>query len=211
MASPKFIFIQLRGGMDGLAALRPDNFDVLKQKRPGLLAGNYLATKAGFAFNPKLKNHHRLFQNGELSFLHACGLPVQDRSHFKSQDLLETGQLDAHARMGWLAQILEDMPKDRQGFAFGHTLPLIFAGTKKAFNWSSPLVDDQDEVLMKLLGEKLYKKDKTLNQIYPQFRHIERLTGGFSRKDRSADPFEIIGNMMEKPDGPDIGVISVGS
>ena len=30
----KFVFILLGGGMDGLAALRPDNDEVLKAKRP---------------------------------------------------------------------------------------------------------------------------------------------------------------------------------
>ncbi len=211
MADQKFIFIQLRGGMDGLAALRPDDQSVLKTRRPDLLAGKYFGTKAGFAFNPVLKNHHRLFQNKELSFLHACGLSVQDRSHFKSQDLLETGKIDANARTGWLAQILEQMPRSKEGVAFGPTLPMILSGSNKVFNWSSPRVVDEDEALMKMLGKMLYKDDPVLSELYPQFERIEHLTGGFNREKRSSSPFEVIGNMLSKSDGPDIGVINLGN
>ena len=211
MADQKFIFIQLRGGMDGLAALKPDDDSALKERRPDLLAGKYLKTKAGFAFNPALKNHHKLFQNGELSFLHACGLPIQDRSHFKSQDLLEAGGFDANARTGWLAQILDKMPRGTEGVAFGPTLPMILAGSPKVFNWSSPRVTDEDEELMKMLGKMLYKDDPVLKELYPQFERIEDLTGGFNRDNRSANPFEVIGNMLSKSGGPDIGVINLGN
>lgn len=206
----KFIFIQLRGGMDGLAALRPDNHDVLKQKRPGLMVDGYQETKEGFAFHPVLENHYRLFQNGELSFLQACGLPIQDRSHFKSQDLLETGKFNPHARKGWLAEILEELPADMEAVAFGNTLPIILSGTKKSFNWSSPIVTDEDESLMRMLGE-LYEGDPALEPLLPQFQRIEYLTGGFAKDERSPDPFQIIGNMLSKKDGPDIGVINLGN
>ena len=211
MADQKFIFIQLRGGMDGLAALKPDDDSVLKARRPDLLAGKYLTTKEGFAFNPALKNHHQMFQNKELSFMHACGLPVQDRSHFKSQDLLQTGSLDANARQGWLAQILEKMHRSKEGVAFGPTLPLIYAGTQKAFEWSSPRIVSDDEALMKMLGTMLYKDDPILGELYPQFKRLENLTGGFNRDNRSANPFEIIGNLLSQKDGPDIGVINLGN
>lgn len=208
--SEKFVFIQLRGGMDGLAALMPDDSAVLKQKRPGLLVNGYRDTKQGFAFHPVLENHNRLFKNGELSFLHACGLPIQDRSHFKSQDLLETGKFNPHARKGWLAEILEKLPKDMEAVAFGNTLPIILTGTKKSFNWSAPVVTDEDENLMRMLGE-LYDGDPDLQPLLPQFERIEYLTGGFSKDARSPDPFEIIGNMLSKKDGPDIGVINLGN
>lgn len=207
----RFVFIQLRGGMDGLAALRPDNHEVLKQKRPGLLADGYRDSGEGFAFHPALANHHRLFMNGELSFLHACGLPVHDRSHFKSQDHLETGKNSANARHGWLAEILEKLPSDREAVAFGSTLPIILRGTKKSFNWSAPRITDEDENLMRLLGTSLYEGDPVLEPLLPQFERIGHLTDGYSRDDVSADPFETIGKMLSKKDGPDIGVINLGN
>jgi len=206
----KFVFIQLRGGMDGLSALMPDDNAVLKQKRPGLLVEGYLKTDQGFAFHPALKNHFKLFKNNELSFLHACGLPVQNRSHFRSQDLLETGNLDGTTRMGWLAQILEIMPKSVEAVAFGSVTPILLKGTDKAFNWSSPRVTDEDESLMRNLCQSLYETDPVLGDVLQQFERLDYLTGGFSRESRSSDPFEIIGHMLAKSGGPDFGVISLG-
>jgi len=207
----KFVFIQLRGGMDGLSALRPDDSSVLKQKRPGLLVDNYHNTKAGFAFHPALKNHFELFRNKELSFLHACGLPVQNRSHFRSQDLLETGKMDASSRTGWLAQILEALPDNSEAVSFGSVSPLLLHGTDKTFNWSSPKITDADEKLMRNLCRSLYAGDPELEDMLQQFERLDYLTDGFSRSARSEDPFETIGKMLSKPDGPDYGVISVGN
>ena len=211
MAKSKYVFIQLRGGMDGLAALMPDDQTVLKAKRPGLLIDGYRRTDSGFAFHPALKNMHGLFQNSELSFLHACGLPVRDRSHFKSQDMLETGQLGGIAKTGWLGTILEHLPKDREAVAFGPKLPLILKGTHKSFNWSSPQITSEDEALMDLLGKELYTHDRQLDHLLDHVRRIEDLSGGFRRDSRNPNGFEIIGKMLARADGPDIGYIGLGN
>ena len=211
MANPKYIFVQLRGGMDGLAALMPSDNSVLLKKRAGLLVPGYRDTGLNFSFHPVLKNCFELFRNGELSFLHACGLPVRDRSHFKSQDLMATGGFNAAAKTGWLAQIMSQLPRNARAIAFGPTLPLILKGTPKSFNWSSPQITPEDESLMKILGENLYQGDPELGGLYGDLERIEKLAGGFRRAERNPDPFETVGKMMAGHDGPDIGYISLGN
>ena len=206
----KFVFIQLGGGMDGLAALRPDNHEILKTKRPGLLGDGYLKTQSGFAFHPKLSTLHQLFENGELSFLNACGLPIQDRSHFKSQDMLETGKLTPIARSGWLAEILNSMSDGSEAVCYGHRAPLIVKGTKHCFNWSSPTVLQEDYNLTRAFKD-LYQDTPTLKDIPQKLTRIEDLLGGFSARGKREDRFEIIGKMLSRHDGPNIGVIRFGN
>lgn len=202
----KFVLIQLYGGMDGLSALLPDNHDALKIRRPALLADNYLDTSSGFAFHPHLTTLHQLFQNRELSFLNACGLPVQSRSHFKSQDMLETGKLSPFARKGWLAEILNEIPDTSEAVCYGHRAPLILKGTKKFFNWSSPKVMEEDYRLMRSL-KTLYQNEPLLETLPKKIERIEDLLGGFTDKRRDDDQFELIGKMLARKDGPNIGVI----
>jgi len=204
------IFVQLRGGMDGLAALMPDDDQVLRQKRPGLLVDGYRPIQSGFAFHPSLTHLQRLYQNNELSFLHACGLPVQDRSHFKSQDFLATGGVKGVGKTGWLAKIIEAIP-GANAVAFGSTVPLLLKGTSHALNWSSPQVTREDEAVMRKLAERIYAHDPVLKDLYPHVQRIANLSGGFRRSDESADGFKVLGKMIARVDGPDIGYISLGN
>ncbi|NNE58458.1 MAG: DUF1501 domain-containing protein [Hellea sp.] len=64
---------------------------------------------------------------------------------------------------------------------------------------------------MRLLGSSLYKDDPDLEPLLPNFERIGHLTDGYSRGEVSADPFETIGKMLSKKDGPDIGVINLGN
>ena len=206
----KFVFILLGGGMDGLAALRPDNDEVLKAKRPDLLLDGYHNTNSAFAFHPKLSTLHQLFENKELSFLNACGLPVQDRSHFKSQDMLATGKLSPIARSGWLAEMLNSMSDGSEAVCYGHRAPLILKGTQHAFNWSSPKVLEEDYNLMQSFKD-IYDGTPILKDLPHKLARIEDLLGGFSARGKREDRFEIIGKMLSRDDGPNIGVLRFGN
>jgi len=196
--------------MDGLAALQPDDHDVLKLKRAELLIDGRLHTKSGFAFHPNLTTLHRLFENKEMSFLNACGLPVQDRSHFKSQDMLETGKLSPIARSGWLAEILNELSDGSEAVCYGHRAPLILKGTKAFFNWSSPHVLEDDYRLMRIFSD-LYKNEPILEDLPQKLQRIEELLGGFNGKGKRENRFEMVGKMLSRQDGPNIGVIRFGN
>jgi len=52
-----------------------------------------------------------LYKNGNLAFIHACGLTDTTRSHFVATDMIESGVGNeaglAHAQTGWLARMIE--------------------------------------------------------------------------------------------------------
>lgn len=210
MGSPNLICVILRGGMDGLAAVtRPDDAELVKA-RPAVLPKQTLPLVDGFALHPVLKNIHKLFNDRDLSFMHACGLPFRDRSHFKSQDILESGLEQAHPTTGWLGRAMEAMPQKLEGVAYGSTVPLLLKGSESSFNWSNPKIDRADDHALELMRTQLYLGDKMLMTAMRQHARLKELLAKENGLRRSQDPFELVGSLVAKSQGPDIGVISMG-
>jgi len=88
-----FVFLFLRGALDGLSVVVPTGDGRLGQLRPGLLSPSGLleAGIPGFALHPALSPLVPLLREGSLGFVHAVGSPDSTRSHFDAQDYLELG------------------------------------------------------------------------------------------------------------------------
>ncbi len=210
--SPRFILVICRGGMDGLSLIgRPDS-KRLRDLRPDLLAGSSLPATDGFAFHPALKNMHALFEAKELSFLHAAGLPFRDRSHFKSQDMLESALDIPHPSTGWLGRALAAIAPPVQAVSFGRSVPLVLRGAPDSFNWSNPQIDPGDEALLHLLKTQLYPPHAALTEAMNQVEDLRVFLTAQTplAGRRNEDPFSIIGRLIAQNSGPDVGVISVG-
>src|SRR5690348_16952613 len=84
----RFVFIILRGALDGLAAVPPYGDGNYANKRGelalSLSAGENSARKLNglFALHPSLAKLHERYQAGELTVLHAVASPYRERSHF---------------------------------------------------------------------------------------------------------------------------------
>src|SRR5262252_7509809 len=81
---PRLLVIVLRGALDGLAAVAPvgdpdwiglrgDKALTLDGKAPGLKLDSF------FALNPAMPNIHRLYQAGQVTFVHAAATPYRER------------------------------------------------------------------------------------------------------------------------------------
>jgi uncharacterized protein (DUF1501 family) len=119
-----FIMVFLRGGMDGLSLLAPVSDTIYQAKRRRLTlptTGDFRALAfnpnnpsypgAGyFALNQKAAPLSELYAQGELAFVHACGLDNSTRSHFDAMDYIERGtpgnKLTAN---GWIARHLNSI------------------------------------------------------------------------------------------------------
>jgi len=111
-----------RGAADGLSMVAPyGDADFYRWRReialaaPGGRAGaeGVLDLDGHFGLHPALRGLHELYGAGELAVVHACGNPGGTRSHFESQDLMESGTAaDRKLTSGWLNRLIDACPQD---------------------------------------------------------------------------------------------------
>src|SRR6185437_2657024 len=172
---PRFVFVILRGALDGLAAvpacgdpgyaqLRAD----LAIGRPGT-DGGALPLDGLFALHPSLSFMQQSYAARELIVFHAVASPYRDRSHFDGQNVLETGYPLPHAvDTGWLNRALAAMPSSRapereRGISIAPTAPLVMRGPAAVTSWSpSHLAPLDDDTLQRI--SDLYSHDPVLGQ-----------------------------------------------
>ena len=167
----RFIFIIMRGALDGLAAVPPygdPDYAGLRRelalKAPGT-PGGALPLNGLFGLHPSLGFLHDSYTSRELLVFHAIASPYRDRSHFDGQDVLENGSLQPHAvQTGWLNRGLASLQagngKDL-GVALGQNFPLVMRGPASVTSWSpSKLAALDDDTLERITD--LYAGDPLL-------------------------------------------------
>ena len=172
--SSRFVFIILRGALDGLCAVPPHGDpDYARLRRelaigaPGT-ANGALPLDNVFGLHPSLEFMAESFKARELTVFHAVASPYRERSHFDGQDVLENGFTRPHAvQTGWLNRALAALPADRSrkelGVALGQNVPLVMRGAAPAASWSpSKLAALDDDTLQRLTD--LYARDPLLSQ-----------------------------------------------
>src|SRR5277367_3044292 len=116
------ICIVQRGAVDGLSMVVPHGDPYYYQNRqeislaaPAQAPGENttLDLDGYFGFNPVLAPLLPLYKQGHLAAIQACGSPNASRSHFESQDLMESGtDEDRGIQDGWLNRLLGCCPED---------------------------------------------------------------------------------------------------
>jgi uncharacterized protein (DUF1501 family) len=171
-AQGRFVFIILRGALDGLSAAPPYGDPAYSTLRGALAlpapgsAGGALRLDNVFALHPSLAFLEECFSAKELTVLHAVATPYRERSHFDGQDVLESGIVRPHAsESGWLNRALtvqEGGPR-RLGVALGTNVPLVMRGPAEVASWSpSHLANLSDDTLQRVTD--LYASDNVLSQ-----------------------------------------------
>jgi len=92
----RFVFVLLRGALDGLSAVPP-----VGDPEYANLRGEIALAKSGkdaalpldstFALHPSFEFLHASYAAKELAVLHAVASPYRERSHFDGQNVLENG------------------------------------------------------------------------------------------------------------------------
>jgi len=148
MRDPRFLFVILRGALDGISAVMPVGDPDFAKVREGFMddvrqAGAPLPLDSMFALNPAMKTLAELYARKQATLVHAVCTPYRDRSHFDGQEVLESGLPNVtHGDSGWLNRALAGLPvsaatpKDRQGLAVGPTVPLVLRGDLPVMSWS---------------------------------------------------------------------------
>lgn len=179
----RLVVIVLRGGMDGLDAIRPLSDPGLKTLRPDL-AQEGLALDGMFALHPALAPLLPLWQSGEFAVAHAVSTPYRDRrSHFDGQDVLENGGNDAEGQLtpagdGWLNRAVAQMQGARAetAFAVGYTTLMLLRGQQEISTWAPDAALDLTPQA-DLLLERIYAQDPLFAQAHAEAEALAALEG----------------------------------
>ncbi|MEM7004458.1 MAG: DUF1501 domain-containing protein [Pseudomonadota bacterium] len=206
----KTVFIILRGAMDGLSALIP-NDPALNALRPSIMPdmADRIDLNNGFSLHPSLSGIHRLYESGEVSFVHAAATSYRARSHFDGQDFLETLG-STTTRDGWLNRVVQ--AAGGKGLAVGYALPLALRGDGAAANWSPPVFSEASEDLLDRL-QGLYMDYPLLSEPLATARATPTSSVDMSGDGRGpARQYALagaaLGQLMSADNGPNIGMLS---
>ena len=140
------VLIDLNGGNDGLSSFVPlDYFDNLANARPNLfLPENQLLTMTDtIGLHPAMEGVNNLYDNGNLTLVQGVAYPDQNRSHFRSADIWNTGvKSDEFKSTGWMGRYFDDefpgypggYPNDDCPDPFAITLGKSLSGTCQGIN-----------------------------------------------------------------------------
>jgi uncharacterized protein (DUF1501 family) len=161
----RFVFVLLRGGLDGLAAVVPYG-DPSYQSLRGAMAfedSDLVVLNDLFGLAPGLAPLKELWDQKELVVLHGMAIPYRTRSHFDGQAILETGiDRPVGSADGWLNRLLQVMPGERSGIAIASGLPRSMNGSFDVQTWSPTQLGVVDDDYLARLS-RLYRADRTLS------------------------------------------------
>lgn len=182
----RFVFVLLRGALDGLAVV-PAVGDPDYHRLRGTLAldnaPNLLPLNDLFALHPAMGFMAEQWRDRQLTVLHAVATPYRERSHFDAQDVLESGVAIPHgSQSGWLNRSLGGLPASRaarkqEGVALGAGIPLVMRGGHDVASWSpSRLPQLEDDTLQRL--SDLYADDAVLGRRLADGLAADEMAGG---------------------------------
>jgi uncharacterized protein (DUF1501 family) len=144
-AKKSLVVIFQRGAVDGLSMLAPygdSNYN--KQLRPsiGLSTDKLIKLDSYFGLNPALASFKPLWDAGHLSVLQQVGSPSPSRSHFDSQDYMESGTPDVKSTdSGFLARAAQNIGAvsglKLTSLSVQPNLPRIISGDKTALSFDN--------------------------------------------------------------------------
>jgi uncharacterized protein (DUF1501 family) len=226
----RFVFVILRGALDGLAAVPPVGDPDYTRLRGALAIGapgqkeGALPLDGTFALHPSLTFLHDCWQEKAMCVVHAVATPYRERSHFDAQDLLESGMTRPHAATsGWLNRALAQLPsacrKGNDGVALGANIPLVMRGPVEVASWSPSRLPQLDADTLQRLGD-LYAGDPTLSVRLADALAAEAISesgmsaaGAMSGEGRGGglagvvvDTAKSAGRFLAQPEGPRVAV-----
>jgi uncharacterized protein (DUF1501 family) len=167
----RFVFVLLRGALDGLSAVPPvGDPDYASLRGQIALAksgeGAALPLSGEFGLHPALTFLHASYRAKELAVLHAIATPYRERSHFDAQNVLESGDLRPHGTdSGWINRAIASLQwqTPEAGVALGANVPLAMRGPAEVASWSPTKIAALDEATLQRVQD-LYARDPLLSK-----------------------------------------------
>lgn len=156
-ANPILIVVHLRGGCDGLNFISPASdpdfiaaraFELRVQadgKNAGYALEHGPTSNIDFRLHAAAGGLAELYKQGNLAFIHACGLTNATRSHFVATDMIESGvgteAALSHAESGWLARAIETQDKTSSSILQAVSINGTVTGDLKGINGAFAIPD----------------------------------------------------------------------
>ncbi|KAB2850893.1 MAG: DUF1501 domain-containing protein [Hyphomicrobiaceae bacterium] len=228
---PRFLFVILRGALDGLSAVMPVGDPEFQRLRGGFLediakAGEPLKLDGFFSLNPVMKSLSALYAKKEALVVHAAATPYRDRSHFDGQEILESGLPKAiHPDTGWLNRLVghiggkqkvEGRRRER-GISIGTFVPLVMRGPAPVLSWSPQHLPQASEDTVNRLLALYEARDPMLAEALRMGMALDKDTRAMDTQmqGRNQGPQAVLAmvegaaRLLSKPDGPRIGALSI--
>jgi uncharacterized protein (DUF1501 family) len=211
----RFVFVLLRGGFDGLAAVVPYGDPAYSPLR-GTFAfaeSDLLVLDDTFGLSPGLAPLRELWQGQELAAVHAMAIPYRTRSHFDGQAILETGiDRPVGSSDGWLNRLLQVMAGQRSGIAIASGMPRSLTGSFDVQTWSPTQLGAVDDEYLGRLAS-LYRGDKVLQGRFEaaiQQQNLvgeEPMAGGGARRAGMTPLMQAAARILKQDTGPNIAAV----
>jgi uncharacterized protein (DUF1501 family) len=209
------VFVLLRGGFDGLAAVVPYGDPEYRALR-GTFAfdqSELFPLDETFGLAPGLSPLRALWDINELAAVHAMAIPHRTRSHFDGQAILETG-LDrpVGSSDGWLNRLLQVMSGRRAGIAIAAGMPLSLTGAYEVESWSPAKLGVVDDAFLERLAV-LYRADSALHGRFEaalQQQDLvgeEPMAGGNARRGGMTPLMQAAARILRQDHGPNIAAM----
>lgn len=225
---PRLLVVNLRGALDGLAAIAPVGDPALEALRASFGSTQKLGLPLDsfFRLNSNLTALHELYTAKEALFFHAVATPYRSRSHFDAQIVLESGQPAIGGDgTGWLNRALAatstrsgEWSKDASALAVSPTVPLILRGPAPVENWQPQALQPVDLDLAARLLTVYEARDPRLALALRRGVGIDAFLAEqapvgkpprVASSDRFVTTMEAVGKLMAKDDGPRIAAMTI--
>lgn len=216
----RLVFVLLRGGFDGLAALVPAGDGAYRNLR-GAMAfdeADLVGLSDGFGLAPGLAGLESFWDRDELVALHAMAIPYRTRSHFDGQAVLETGLARPEgASAGWLNRLLQVLEGERSGIAIAAGMPRSMIGDHPVSTWSPTELGAVDDAYLDRL-HLLYRSDRRLlNRFEAAIQQRETVAGvemgGTGARGRGAVDVEALfrsaARLLRPATGPNVAAMEL--
>ena len=211
----RFVFILLRGGFDGLAALVPYGDPEYRALRGAFALQRLRPVGARRHVRPGAGSLAAAAVVGrrQLAVVHAMAIPHRTRSHFDGQAILETG-LDrpAGSADGWLNRLLQVMSGKRSGIAIAAGMPLSLTGSYQVESWSPTQLGAVDDAFLERLAV-LYRADAALHNRFEAALQQQALVGeepmarGNARRGGITPLMQAAAKILRQEQGPNIAAM----
>ncbi|CDT97867.1 DUF1501 domain-containing protein [Vibrio coralliirubri] len=205
-----FIWVSLRGAMDGINVVVPHADPDYSNLRPniGLKPEQLLKLDDFFGLHPSLKQCHQWYESSELSFVHACSTAYRERSHFDGQKILENGTSDPFNTVGWINRLLTLSSEKYDGIAIDSGLPLIMQGKSTVASWYPNRLKTRDKQTELL--EELFQSDQMLSSNFESVMKIDQLVGDQGVGKQFKSLMGKTGDILSADNGPNIAALELG-
>ena len=212
----KLVFVLLRGGFDGLAAVVPFNDPDYRRMRGELTypVEDLTRLDGDFALAPGLSPLKALWDADQLVALQAVAIPYRTRSHFDAQAILETGlERPEGGADGWLNRLLQVLEGERAGIAVAAGLPRSMMGAHAVSTWSPASLGVAEGAYLEQLG-LLYRRDPALSdsfeaalQMKDALPEMDDEMGGRVGRQQEAATLQAAATFLREPGGPNVAAL----